>query len=180
MVTTWPPSVGLGGYGRAYATSFFTPGQGWRTLDWKGVSSELVPGQAHEIEVNVIGQRVTLSVDHVRVLESVLPSPLQGNQAGLYAWGTEKIEFSDFRLLPDKPQMFVVMQFGEPYDDLYQEVIRPVSEKLGFAPLRADDVFRPGVILQDIIREIVGSDVVVAEITPVNANVFPPSPVKAG
>jgi hypothetical protein len=165
-------AVGLGGFGRAYSTTLFIPGQGWQALDVKGAASEIVPGQVYEIEVNVIGQRVTLSVDHVSVLESVLPSPLQGNQAGLYAWGTEEIEFSDFRLLPDKPQIFVVMQFGEPYDDLYQEVIRPVSEKLGFAPLRADDVFRPGVILQDIIREIVGSDVVVAEITPVNANVF--------
>jgi nucleoside 2-deoxyribosyltransferase len=51
-------------------------------------------------------------------------------------------------------------------------VVRPVSEDLGFFAFRADDVFRPGVILQDIIQGIVGSDVVLAEITPVNANVF--------
>jgi hypothetical protein len=56
------------------------------------------------------------------------------------------------------------MQYGGAYDQLYKEVIEPVSRRLGFQALRADDVFRPGVILQ--------SDVIVAEITPVNANVF--------
>ena len=68
--------------------------------------------------------------------------------------------------------IFVVMQFGEPYDSLYTEVIQPVADKLGFAALRADDVFRPGVILQDIIRGIVESDVIVADIGPSNPNVF--------
>jgi hypothetical protein len=165
-------TVGLGGYDRAYVTDSFNPGQGWRGLDIRGAASELRAGHVHDIEVDVTGQRVSLSVDHVRVLESVLPSPLQGNQAGLFAWGAEEIEFSDFRVLADEPRVFVVMQFGEPYDDLYQEVVRPVSKDLGFVTLRADDVFRPGVILQDIIQGIVGSDVVLAEITPVNANVF--------
>jgi hypothetical protein len=33
-------------------------------------------------------------------------------------------------------------------------------------------VFRPGVILQDITRSIVESDVIVADITPTNPNVF--------
>jgi len=64
------------------------------------------------------------------------------------------------------------MQFEAPYDTLYQEVIQPVSRKAGFRVLRGDDVFRPGVILQDIIRIIVESDVIVADITPTNPNVF--------
>ena len=37
---------------------------------------------------------------------------------------------------------------------------------------RADDVFHPGIILQDIINGLVDSDVVIAEISPTNANVF--------
>ena len=64
------------------------------------------------------------------------------------------------------------MKFGEPYDALYRDVVQPVSKKAGFYAVRADDIFRPGVILQDIIQGIVGSDVILAEITPVNANVF--------
>jgi hypothetical protein len=50
--------------------------------------------------------------------------------------------------------------------------VQPVSKKAGFSAIRADDIFRPGVILHDIIHGIVESDVVLAEITHVNANVF--------
>ena len=64
------------------------------------------------------------------------------------------------------------MQFTEPYDSLYSEVIGPVCEELEFEAYRADDVFRPGIILQDIISGLVESDVIIAEISPTNANVF--------
>ena len=64
------------------------------------------------------------------------------------------------------------MEFTEPFDSLYGEVIRPVCEDLELDPYRADDVFRPGLILQDIISGLVESDVIIAEITPTNANVF--------
>jgi hypothetical protein len=165
-------SVGLGGYGRAYVTDMFNPGQGWRALDARGAGSQLLPAHPYLIEVEAAGQRISLSVDHVGVLQSVLPSPLEGNQLGLFAWGNEEVEFSNFHVSGEKPQIFVVMQFGEPYDYLYQEVIIPASNDLGFTALRADDVFRPGIILEDIRRGLVESDVIIAEITPVNANVF--------
>ena len=47
-----------------------------------------------------------------------------------------------------------------------------MCEALQFEAYRADDVFRPGPILQDIISGLVESDVIIAEITPTNANVF--------
>ena len=64
------------------------------------------------------------------------------------------------------------MKFEETYDNLYREVIRPVCEKSGFEVQRADDVFRPGIILQDIINGLLDSDLVIAEVTPPNPNVF--------
>jgi hypothetical protein len=64
------------------------------------------------------------------------------------------------------------MQFGEPYDTLYREVIRPVCAEQDYEPQRADDVYGPGIILSDIVRSIRRAAVVIAEITPVNANVF--------
>lgn len=64
------------------------------------------------------------------------------------------------------------MQFGEPYDSIYTEVIAPVCEDMGLSAFRADDIHRPGIILQDIITGIVESEVIIAEITPPNPNVF--------
>jgi hypothetical protein len=165
-------AVGLGGFERAYTIVEFIPGQGWNGVKVEGSSSQLPRESPYRLQVDVSGQLVSLSVDGVQVLEFTLPSPLQGNQIGLYAGGTSEIEFRNFHVSTDKPSVFVVMQFGEPYDVLYREVIQPVSDNAGFKAIRADDVFRPGVILQDIIRGIVESDVIVADITPTNPNVF--------
>jgi hypothetical protein len=43
---------------------------------------------------------------------------------------------------------------------------------MGFAPYRADDVYHPGLVLEDIIEGLVESEAIVAEITPPNPNVF--------
>ena len=64
------------------------------------------------------------------------------------------------------------MQFGSPFDELYGEVISPVCAEMGVDAYRADDIYRPGVIIQDIIQGLVEANVIIAEITPTNANVF--------
>jgi hypothetical protein len=165
-------AVGLGGFDYAYVIVEFIPGRGWNGVKVDGSSSQLRLERPYHLEVEVSGQHVLLSVDSVQVVDFTLPSPLQGDQTGLYAGGTSEIQFQNFRVSTDDPSIFVVMQFGAPYDALYQEVIQPVSHRAGFKALRADHVYRPGVILQDIIRGIVESDVIVADITPTNPNVF--------
>jgi hypothetical protein len=175
-------SIGLGGYGRGYVVDSFQPGRGWSALVARGDAAQLASyptgsksdtaEQRYHLVVQVDGQYVSLSVNDVRVIETSLPTPLQGDQAGLFAWGNEHIKFTDFEVRSSESRVFVVMQFGEPYDSLYREVIKPVSQEMGFKAVRGDDVFRPGIILQDIWRDIVSSDVIIAEITPANPNVF--------
>lgn len=165
-------SVGIGGYEYAYVIDEFTPGRGWRAVRAAGASSQIRTEKPQALKVTVSGQRLSLSVDSVRVLEDAVPSPLQGDQVGHFAWGEQEVTFKDFTVHGDRPRVFVVMQFGEPYDVLYRDVILPVADKLEFEAYRADDVYRPGVILQDIIRGIIECDVVIADITPANANVF--------
>jgi nucleoside 2-deoxyribosyltransferase len=64
------------------------------------------------------------------------------------------------------------MQFGEPFDTIYREVIKPESEKLGFEVMRIDELNQPGIIVQDIQRRIEDSKVVIAEISAANQNVY--------
>lgn len=45
---------------------------------------------------------------------------------------------------------------------------KPIREDGGFDAEHADDVYRPGVILQDITAALGTADVVIAEISPVN------------
>lgn len=165
-------SVGLGGYDFAYVIDLFTPGAGWRAVQAVGSKLQLSTEKTYQLHVDISGQRVSLTVAGVQVLDHKLAAPLQGDQTGLFAWGHGRVDFDHFSVSAHEPRIFVVMQFGEPYDSLYKEVIQPISSTIGFKAFRGDDVFRPGVILQDIRRGIVESDVIIAEITPVNANVF--------
>ncbi len=99
------------------------------------------------------GQRISLTVDDVTVLEHVLPSPLPGNQLGLYAMSKSPVLFQDYAVERRSPMAFVAMQFGEPYDTIYRTVIRPKAQQLGFEVLRMDEINRPGIIFQDIFRK---------------------------
>jgi len=165
-------SAGIGGHTYAYLSVEFIPNFGWVPLHHSGQAANLDANTPYPIAVSVQGQRIQLYDDNIRVLDGSLPHPLLGDQAGLFAWGPSPVTFQDVVILPSEPKAFVVMQFGEPYDSLYREVIKPVCNSKGFEAYRADDVYRPGIILQDIIKGIMEAEVVVAEISTRNANVF--------
>jgi hypothetical protein len=111
-------------------------------------------------------------VDDVPVLQHLLSHPLEGRQVGLIAAGNRQVLFSGFAVKGGRPRAFVVMQFAEPYDTFYREVIQKQAEASGFDVIRIDEKAGPGVIFQDIQREIEQAEVVIAEITPANPNVF--------
>ena len=74
---------------------------------------------------------------------------------------------------PSTNHCFVIMPFSEAWSDrIWTRHLRPTIEGAGFVAKRADDLFAPGVIVEDIWREIVEADVVVADLTGRNANVF--------
>jgi len=113
-----------------------------------------------------------LSVDGVRVLEHILEMPLPEGQLGVSTWGEHKIEFQDVIVQPEAGTAFVIMQFTSEYQELYSDVIKPVVEKFALNAYHAGEVFRPGIVLEDIVQGIVESKLIIAEITPPNQNVF--------
>lgn len=78
----------------------------------------------------------------------------------------------EYVFVAGRPRAFVVMQFAEPYDTFYKEVIQSQADAAGFDVIRIDEKAGPGVIFQDIQREIEQAEVIIAEITPANPNVF--------
>ena len=93
-------------------------------------------------------------------------------QVGLYAQGQGPVKFDSVEVSTQAYSAFVVMQFTEQFNELYDEVIRPVCEGLEIDAYRASDIYRPGVIFQDILQGLDGSNVVIADVTPANPNVF--------
>lgn len=165
-------SVQIGAYDRAYCISVYRPGVGWVSIALAGLLSNVSANQDYLVEVMVAGQRVAMTVDDVPVLDVVLPKPLEGTGAGLFAWDTAEVVFSGTELTAVRPRIFVIMPFSEPFDTLYREVIRPVAERLEFEIVRVDEIAGPGIIVDDIQRQISQSNAVVAEISSRNPNVF--------
>jgi hypothetical protein len=165
-------SIGVGGDRFAYVLDRLEPARGWTQLYNLGTNMNLEAGHPYELDVLVHGQRVELIVDGVSVFATTLPTPLDGDQVGVTAWGGGGVQFDDLIVYKQRPRAFAVMQFGSPFDAMYSDVIRPVCEELGLHVERADDWYKPGVIMQDVIDAIATADVVIAEITPDNPNVY--------
>ncbi len=64
------------------------------------------------------------------------------------------------------------MQFTEEYTSLFKEVIDPVCTAFGYQVIRGDNVYTNGLIIEDITRSIRECSIVIADITPNNANVY--------
>jgi hypothetical protein len=66
---------------------------------------------------------------------------------------------------------FVIMPFGEMWDEYYTQLYLPAITEAGLNVQRADDVFRAGSILQDIVGYISQAAVVLVDISENNRNV---------
>jgi hypothetical protein len=162
----------LGAARSAYSVGEYVSGFGWRSLVATGQLQNLKSNRDYVLQVNLSGQELRVMVDSVPVMQHLLAHPLEGRQVGLIAAGNQEVSFSNFAIQGGKPRAFVVMQFAEPYDTFYREVIQNQAEAAGFDVVRIDEKAGPGVIFQDIQREIEQAEIVIAEITPANPNVF--------
>ena len=125
-----------------------------------------------KLTVTQSGSIIDLYADQVHVLRNLLPVARPTSQCGLYCDGVGTIDFTSYTVTTHRRTAFVVMQFGVPYDQLYSDVIRPVVANCGFDVIRADDDFGPGLIIADVVRRIQEAEVIIADITPENQNVF--------
>lgn len=67
---------------------------------------------------------------------------------------------------------FVMMPFGEWFDKYYQEIYIPAIREAGFEPVRADELFATGTVVEQIWEQIKKAKILLADLTDRNANVF--------
>jgi len=67
---------------------------------------------------------------------------------------------------------FVMMPFTSDLDWLYADLIKPVAEQFGLAVMRADEIFSPGSITEQIRVAIQQSRLCIADVTHKNPNVL--------
>ena len=74
--------------------------------------------------------------------------------------------------LPAKLEAFVLMPFDEAFTAIYESLIQASFEQAGFHVYRADDIESQQNILRDIVTAIATADVVIADLTDSNPNVY--------
>lgn len=63
------------------------------------------------------------------------------------------------------------MPFGEPFNQYYSKVLKPALFKISFNVLRADEIYTNRAIVDDIIEQIIVSDIIIADVSNKNPNV---------
>lgn len=78
-----------------------------------------------------------------------------------------------------KKRCFVISPIGEAgsptrarSDKVLSQIIRPAVEECGYAVFRADELDQPGLITSQVVRHILQDELVVADLTERNPNVF--------
>ena len=78
-----------------------------------------------------------------------------------------------------KKMCFAITPIGGPEsevrrrsDKILRHIIKPIVEELGYENVRADEIAQPGMITDQVIRSLLEADLVVADLTGGNPNVF--------
>jgi hypothetical protein len=146
----------------------------WVNHEITGDRANLKANTRYRLRASMTGSRVTLHVNDVHVASAQLSSVLApGRQTGLWCRCSKNITIRDYSVSSEAPKAFVVMQFSEPFDDVYLNVIKAVCKEFGVEAIRADEMYGPGVIVKDITDQVLQSQLVIADISPrENANVY--------
>jgi hypothetical protein len=138
-----------------------------------GSRETLEANRPYHLESEVIGSRVSLWIDGVEVAKTLLLDPLpQRRQVGVWCGSRANIAIQNFTVRSEKPRAFVVMEFGASFDELYSEVIKGICGEYEVEVLRGDEMYGPGLIIGDIIKQVARAQLVIADVTPRNPNVY--------
>lgn len=79
----------------------------------------------------------------------------------------------------NRKKCFVIAPIGEPGSDtrtrsdlVLRRIVRPAVEAKGYVAIRADEIAEPGIITSQIIQHVVEDELVIADLTEQNPNVF--------
>ncbi|QZK89859.1 nucleoside 2-deoxyribosyltransferase [Flavobacterium sp. CHNK8] len=151
-------------------TKYDKDNQRYENPEGAGFYETYIPENIYNYTVEVNGSVITLFVNGIKITESI--QDVKRGQIKFYLSGESEIVISNMQVNTMKPKAFIVMQFTEEYNQLYKEVIKPVCENFGLEVERADEFYTTTPIIADVIRSIVNSSLIIAEITPDNANVY--------
>jgi len=76
------------------------------------------------------------------------------------------------RAREESTEVFVLMPLKREYENIYEKVLKPVIESLGYQVSKADKNLKSGVIIEQIYESIRNASLIVADVSGRNPNVF--------
>jgi hypothetical protein len=173
-------TAGLGGSRAMFSIREWVPAQtpqqtggSWVDYELAGDRTNLQAGRTYQLVVRLQGSSLVLEVDGVEVCAAWLSAaPNQPRQIGIFAVNESQVRVSRFTADIERPTAFIVMQFSAPYNEVYSHVIKQLCDEFRIDAVRADEIYGPGIIIKDVIDHIAKSQVVIADISPTNPNVY--------
>jgi hypothetical protein len=80
--------------------------------------------------------------------------------------------FDQHKAEPTAGTCFVIMPFAKKFTPTFKAIQQAIELNLGFQCMRTDELLGGGHIIEDILRGIASSEVIVADVTGMNANVY--------
>ncbi len=145
---------------------------GWVAHAASGDRRNLAAGSKYSLKATLRGSSVALSADGVLTASTTLPFSLPQSQVGVWCLGKKDIRVSGFNIERIAGRAFIVMPFHGAFDDLHNEVIRKVCASIELEAIRADENAGPGLVVADIAQQIRDAQVVIADVTEPNCNVY--------
>jgi hypothetical protein len=145
-------------------------GSQWTLAGGAGHGVALPTDEWITLSLVVRGSSVELKVNGVRAITAT--QTIQKGPVNVYLQSASRCAIRNVEIRSSAPICFVVMQFTDEYNALFKEVIRPVCASYGYEVIRGDDFYTSGQIIEDITRSIRESALIIADVTPDNANVF--------
>ena len=145
-------------------------GSQWTPAGGAGHGTALPTDEWISLSLVVRGSSVELKINGVRVITAT--QTIQKGPVSVYLQSASHCAIRNVQIKSSAPVCFVVMQFTDEYNALFKEVIRPVCASYGYEVIRGDDFYTSGQIIEDITRSIRESALIIADVTPDNANVF--------
>jgi tetratricopeptide (TPR) repeat protein len=143
-------------------------------LSDKEIEAEIVDIEASPVETPIVVEKVT-------DIEQSSNGITKKQETALTIVETAEMVDPQAKAKKGRPHAFVVMPFGRKqgpdgrwidFDSIYHDLIRPALETAGFESFRADEESVSGDILTDMFQELLLADLVIADLSIDNANVF--------
>lgn len=164
-------NIGLNASGSLFGiTKYHHKTKRWEWQNGSGFTENLELDKQYKLKIIVIGSLLTLYVNNIKISDST--QYIRKSQIKFFISSSDEVEITDLNATVKKPKAFIVMQFSDEFNKLYNEVIKPICEEYGLECERADEFYTSTPIIADIVNSLIKCSIIIAEITPDNPNVY--------